>query len=164
MATLSTAVDLLTNSVSQSDQKIKTTTDLHISPMYVNVWIKSEVALHMVDFWKGPNNFPHTPSGSLYSSVITMAVEKFMGITSVPDVIKRFNNRVQLGQSTVYVITYLESPSSRFHDSVLTKFCNAFFAGMPDDNRLSSNARMSQRTEEDFTRRFERLQPVLWLH
>lgn len=100
--------------------------------MITHDWIKAEVALHMVDVSKGSNMFPYTPNGSNHSTRITTALEKVMNVTSVAEIVALLNKRVRLGQYTLYVITYLDRESGRLHDSVLAKFCNAFFSGLPE--------------------------------
>lgn len=54
-----------------------------------------------------------------------------MGVTSAVDIVALLNKRMRLGQSTLYVITYLDGENGRLHDSLLANFCNAFFVGLP---------------------------------
>lgn len=107
-------------------------------------YIKSEVTLHLVDVSKGIYIFPCTPTISAYNTLLLHALEKVMGINSLDEVNKLLNKRVKLGQSTLYVVSYLERASNRLDETVLTMLCNAFLAGLPEENLLSPNALVSQ--------------------
>lgn len=78
-----------------------------------------------------------------------------MDIARTADAVMLLPKRVKLGKSTLCIVTYLYHGSDRWHDSVLTKFCNAFFATLPENNLLSRNAPLSQTLREEFARRVD---------
>lgn len=147
------AEELFSDSICRHEHKNrKKATDLDVSLMHTHDWIEVEVALHMADVSKSVIVFPHIPSSSQYSPVITTAVDKERYMNSIDDVVKLLNKSVQLGQSTLYVITYLDREIGRLHDSVLTTFCNSLFAVLPVNTLLSFCARRSQAQKEEFSR------------
>lgn len=52
-------------------------------------------------------NFAYKPPGPNYSSIAMTEIEKFVEITSKCDAKEVLNKRVKLGQTAMYVITYL---------------------------------------------------------
>lgn len=114
-------------------------TDLQAALIQVNEWIEVEVALQVV--WKGPHIFIYPPPNSQCSVIITTIVEKVMDIKSADDIYSLLNYRFQVGHISVLAFSYLGRASGRLHDSILTKFFNTFFVGLPEANRPSSNSR-----------------------
>lgn len=78
-----------------------------------------------------------------------------MNASTQTDVVALLNKRVQLGQSKTYLVSYLDRESGRLHDTVLSKICNAFFAGLTDHNVLCSNARVTQADKQVFAKRVD---------
>lgn len=62
-----------------------------------------------------------------YISLI--AIKKVMGVTGAGEIVKVMNTRITGGETSIYVINYLERANCLLHDSVLKKLSNAFFAG-----------------------------------
>lgn len=58
-----------------------------------------------------------------------MALEKVMDISNMEEIAALLNKRVQVGQSSLFVVSYLDRASRRLNEAVLTKLCSALFAG-----------------------------------
>lgn len=58
------------------------------------------------------------------------------------------NTRITVGQTSMYVVSYLNRASGLLHDSVLTILSNAFLTSLSELNLLSSNARVSKVRKE----------------
>lgn len=99
--------------------------------------------------------FPRTPTWFSYSSFITAAIGKVIYIRSEDDFLALLNKRVQMGQSSFYVITYLDRAFGRLCDDTLNKFINSFYVGSPKENILSSISRVPQSQKDDFARLLE---------
>lgn len=152
---MATETELLSDAACTKDQKKWKKHGLRHFPHDHADFIKAKVALKLVDVSKGTNFFQRTPSAATYIMVLLAALEKVMRITSEEGIVALLNKRVQLWQSTLYVITYLYRASGHLHDSVLLKFCNAFFAGLPEDKLLSANVRLSHAEKGAFARRVD---------
>lgn len=109
-------------------------------------------------FQKCYNIFLHTPYGSQYSSLISTATENVMKMTSSEDITTLTNRCVQLGQSSLYAVTYLDCASGRVHDSILPNLCSSFFAVLPDDKPLSCTSRATTSQREKFAQRVDKAQ------
>lgn len=57
-----------------------------------------------------------------------------------------------MGQSSLCVINYIDGASRRLNESTINKFINEFFAGLPEENLLSSSSRVSQSQRDEFAR------------
>lgn len=115
--------------------------DIQATLIQVHYWIKAEVALNIVDVTKGPHIFRYTPPDSQKGVIITTAVEKVTVITSADDISSLLNQRFQVGQSSLLTVTYLDRARGGLHDTILTEFCNSFFAGFRKENHIFSNGR-----------------------
>lgn len=76
-----------------------------------------------------------------------------MYLRSEEDISAVISHRMLLGKSSLYAITYLDGACGRLHDSILGTLSNAFFAGLPERNHLSSKYRVSSSDKADFARR-----------
>lgn len=94
----------------------------------------------MVDMTKGTDTFPDILEGAQYSTVVTTALDKVMVITVLNDIRDLLIGFVTIGQSSIFVPTYLQRASGRLHDSILSKLCCAIFDGLEDENRLSPSS------------------------
>lgn len=114
---------------------------------------KVDAALHFVEISKGVNIFIFTPSASTYTTISLTEIKKVMDINGAGDVFNLMNTRMTVGQMSMNDFSYLDRPSGRLHISVLRKLSEAFYAGLPEWNLLSSNARVSQKRKEQFAQR-----------
>lgn len=78
-----------------------------------------------------------------------------MAMTSSSDIRTLLSRRVKVGQSSVFVATYLERTSGRLHDSILNKICSAFLSGLEDKNRNSPCARCTESQKQEYARRLD---------
>lgn len=136
-------------------KKIKGKSDLDAALVSIHDFMKMRVALHMVDLCYGCDIFPHTPQGQNYTAVIAHALDAFLNMNSEEESSTLLNRRVRIGQSTFYVSAYLDTASGRLHDAILNKFCDAFFAGLPEENLLSATALISQTRRTNLARRVD---------
>lgn len=121
-------------------------------------WVKAELAKQMLENSKGKNIFPRTPVGTEYSTLILVALEKAMNITSHAEAINLLNKRVQLERSTLYIVNYLDLTSGRLQDSVPSKMTNSFFAGIPSRHPLSSHAVVTDAQKIESAKRIDESQ------
>lgn len=114
---------------------------MDVALSHVHEWIKAKVDMNLLDYLKGTNIFPSTSDGSAYTKVILIALDKVMKLTTHDEISAFLNKRIQVGQSSLYVVSYLEQGSESLHDTVLSKPCNALFSGLSENNTLSSSSR-----------------------
>lgn len=79
-----------------------------------------------------------------------------MDIRAENDIKPVLTQHLQLGKSSYYSIRYLERASVRLYDSILNKMLNAFFAGMPEYNTISSISHYSFSKSTAFACRVEK--------
>lgn len=153
LTTISSTLDLFKDKITGADKKTKPiSTDLDNILVTVHDYIKAEVAMHLVDPTKGFQIFLHPPIGCTSSAVIKPTLEKVLGVTVPQQITKIMNRRVHLGQTTLFTHTYVDRGSGHLHDCILTKIANAFFARLPGDNHLSSNACVSDARKQEYAR------------
>lgn len=82
-------------------------------------------------------------------------LDTIIGVSTTEELAALMNRKVQVGQNTSFVVSYLDRASCNLYETVPNKFSNDFFAGLPDSNLLSSNARNLQSKIAEFARRVE---------
>lgn len=102
-------------------------TDIDVALGHTHDWIKAEIARNQLGYKKVKNIFPSTNRGSSYTSALLLSLDKSMKMTTQEDVAAFLIKIVQVEQSSLYVVSYLDRKSGWLHDKVLTKTWNAFF-------------------------------------
>lgn len=127
MSSVTNAIELLSDSVfGQWQRKRRSNDDLVTSLTLRDGLVKAHRAIHLVDVNHGIGIFRFTLSVSDYSSLIMQCVNTIIGVHVTDKLPAPMNRRVQVGQSTSFVVFYLDPANGRLHDTVLNKFSNAF--------------------------------------
>lgn len=145
LKTLCTDVEALQEKVSATNSRRRhPSTDLQAYFIQTHDWIKAEVAVHVGNVTKGTDTFPDVPFGAKHSTVLTIALDKGLGMTALNDIHNLLSRRVEVGDNSIFISTDFESASGRLHDGVLDKITWALFSGVEDENRLSPSSRCTQ--------------------
>lgn len=108
----------------------------------------------MVDPQLGFEIFPHTLPEKTDSNLFLSALNKFSWITDTNGILSILNHRINVGNTSSYVISYIYKASGRFHEAVLKKMLNSFFSGLPSDNPISCSACESPARVQQYARQF----------
>lgn len=78
-----------------------------------------------------------------------------MNVSTTDELAALMNRRVQVGESTSFIVSYLDRASLQRHDTVLRKFSIIFFAGLHASILLSCNARTSESQKAGFSKHLD---------
>lgn len=83
LSTLSSSVEILKEAVASLPPKIeKKATNIDVAFGHIHDWIKAQINGNQLDHSSGDTIFPSTRAGYPYSSVVLMAIEKFMDMSN----------------------------------------------------------------------------------
>lgn len=106
----------------------KNGSEIYIYVIAMNDYIKTVVALDMVDKTKGVHMFPRMPFGTGHSMNLLEEVENVMVVDGIDEQVSYVKKRVRVGRTEQFVATFLDRTSGRLNDAVLSKLISAFFA------------------------------------
>lgn len=151
-STLVSSVEKMVEHVGEPQKKKRKKDDDEQNLIALMDYIKTTVALHFLDARKGTDIFPRTPFGSDYSTVVMKSIDFVLDLNTPQSQLSFLRQKANVGRSEHYVSTFLERASGRLHDTVLSKFSDAFFGALPSHNVLSSSSDASIVTKEAFAR------------
>lgn len=113
------------------------------------------IVAHIDGHTIGTQIFPQSIAGALISDPVQTALEKVVGLTGAQDVSNMHNKRVNNGNYSQFLHRYMDRASGCLQNNIICKFYNAFFAGIPFENPLSSNSRTTWASRRDFERELD---------
>lgn len=100
----------------------------------------------------GQHISPYQTPGTSATTLVLVALERIMDVTSAADLSRLLNWRIALASNSVFVHRYMDKASGRLHDALLSKTSNAFFGGLGADNPFSSNSLAPSSRRQDYAR------------
>lgn len=96
---------------------------------------------------------PNSTAGSIGSQPVLIAIQTVVRISGTQEATTVLSRLVNVEKNAVIAYKYLDKASSRLHDTIMSKFANSIFAGLPTGNPLSSYSLVSVSNRTKYCRR-----------